>query len=98
MERFEPIERVRKQLQKKKEACLNSCDTLTNNRLDFIERMLNNERCFFEINRSVAIEILSFLEFSDAEIFELYDELIDFNLFKGNFDFIGIDETNKTIK
>lgn len=46
---------------------------------------------FFYINSDVAIEILSFLGFDDSIIFELYDKLTDYEIFKGNFEFKSSD-------
>ncbi len=94
-ERFVPIQIVKKQLEEKKNKCGNNVDELTRQRLDFISNMLNNERCFFELQKSIALEILSFLDFDDEKIFELYDQLTDYELFKGNFEFTGLENQTK---
>lgn len=86
-ERFQPLEIVKKQLEVKKNSLENNIDPIVVKKIEFITNMLNNERCFFELQKSVALEILSFLGFSDEKIFELYDQLTDYELFKGNFNF-----------
>lgn len=97
--RFEPFQIVKKQLEIKKKECAYSTDELTHKRLEFISNMLNNERCFFELRKGVALEILSFLGFDDERIFELYDQLTDYELFKGNFEFTNLENAqNSTLK
>ena len=94
-ERFVPIQIVKKQLEEKKSKCSNNIDELTRQKLDFISNMLNNERCFFELRKGIAIEILSFLGFEDEKVFELYDQLTDYELFKGNFEFTSLENQYK---
>lgn len=84
-ERFEPFYRVKKKFELKKEKNIDVEDAMTRARIEFIENMLNNERCFFELQKSTALEILSFLGFNDDESFELYDQLTDYEVFRGNF-------------
>lgn len=92
MERFQPIELVKKQLAIKEEQCKHCSDPIIKKKIECIRNMLNNERCFFNINIDVAIEVLSFLGFDDETAFELYDKLTDYEIFKGNFEFRNSEE------
>lgn len=94
-ERFRLLNIVKKQLEKKKRECGDNTDEITKQRLEFISNMLNNDRCFFELRKGVAIEILCFIGFADDEAFKLYDKLTDYELFKGNFNFTNINNQVK---
>lgn len=93
--RFKPVEVVREKLNEMIRKCGPDADEITQKRLNFISNMLNNERCFFELKKGIAIEILSYLGFDDDEVFELYDQLTDYELLKGNFEFSSIDNQIK---
>lgn len=93
--RFKPVEVVREKLNEMIRKYGSDADEITKKRLNFISNMLNNERCFFELKKGIAIEILSYLGFDDDEVFELYDQLTDYELLKGNFEFTSIDEQIK---
>lgn len=93
--RFEPIQIVKKKLEEKKSKCGDNIDEITQQKLEFISNMLNNERCFFELQKSIALEILSFLGFEDEKNFELYDQLTDYETFKGNFEFTSMENQKK---
>ena len=87
VKRFELINIVKNKLNLKREECKYINDPLISRKINAIEKMLTNERCFFEIQRGVAMEILSFLGFTDEQATNLYDELTDINNFKGDFTF-----------
>lgn len=88
MKSNESFLKVKNKFELKKKECSGVSDEITLERIKFIEAILHNERCFFEMKKSIAIEILSFLGFSDDEAFELYEQLTDYEAFKGKFNFI----------
>lgn len=55
--------------------------------INLIENMLNNKRCFLEIPMNTAICILTFLNFNNNEIWEIYDCLSNVENFRGKFTF-----------
>lgn len=98
MERFAPIQIVKNQLELKKNAVKEETNQELHQKIQAIEEMLNNRRCFFDINRSLAIKILLFLDFDESTAESLYNQLTDYDLFKGNFEFIELDDTQQTSK
>lgn len=90
MERFAPIQIVKKQLELKKIAINGKINPESSQKIKAIEEMLNNDRCFFKIDRTLAMKILLFLGFEESTAEDLYKQLTDYNLFKGNFEFIDL--------
>lgn len=52
-----------------------------------LEKLFNNDRCFFNISIEAAINILHFLGIPDESILETYKQLTDPKLIQGNIKF-----------
>lgn len=95
MERFVPIQIVKNQLELKKIAINEETNPEASQKIKVIEEMLNNNRCFFKIDRTLAMKILLFLGFDELTAEDLYKQLTDYDMFRGNFQFVDLDDTQQ---
>ena len=72
------IETLKKLLDKKKlEVYSNKDNILDREKIYALEKLFNNNTCFFNIKFEVAISILKFLGINDNEIMDTYRRLVD---------------------
>ena len=56
-------------------------------KIEVLENLFNNDRCFFNIQFDTAINILRFLGITESELLETYKKLTDYELIKGSIKF-----------
>lgn len=82
------IDEIKQLLNKKKLTLLeNNASEEDLKKIEVLENLFNNDRCFFNIQFDSAINILRFLGISESNLLETYKELTDYELVKGNIKF-----------
>ena len=83
------IDKLKKLLEIKKNDLVNNNVSLMElKKIEALEKLFNNERCFFNITFDVAINILQFLGIEDSDLLPTYKKLISYDLLKSEIKFI----------
>ena len=89
MEEKLEIDKLKVLLQQKKDYILKNEGANTDDlkKVETLENLFNNDRCFFYIKFDSAINILRFLGISENQLLETYKNLTSYELIKGNVKF-----------
>lgn len=87
MDTIYKIDMLKQILREKKELLNENSDLMERKKIMELEKLFNNDRCFFHISFDTAINILRFLDIPEESILETYKELTAPELIKGSFQF-----------